>query len=300
MFIFGRRFFLFDCDAFTRKYYSGMLGIVQPPRMDPPVKYQKSPTICKPPTHSSAAPKKNAIRQIFNFPKKLRYSMKMDAVHPEDQDRDFILEYNLSDGSILISERAKPNSGRRSGTFLSSRPIPKPESDKEDPVYYTPEDFFIGAKINAFNHYFIITGADLFVYRYIEANPEKFCQQLRDNMRNYFVQQGLLQDDIDALAKRAKDGDDYNQNVGETHKDDFDIKPCLENLEKDFQLKYEGEHGELRPPTPPPEELCPNLTSVKKEEIDQVKPCELEKCGSPARREVRWSDQVVKNAIFMD
>lgn len=272
-----------------------MLGIVQPARLDPPIKYhQKSQKICRPPSHDSTPPKKNAIRHILNFPKRLRYSMKMDAVHPEDQDRNFILEYNLSDDTILISEQAKPNSGRKSGTFLSSRSIPKPGTDKEDPVYYTPEDFFIGSKINAFNHYFVITGADLFVYRYMEANPEKFSQQLRDNMRNYFVQKGLLQDDIDALAKK-EENEVFNPNIEERHKDDFDIEPCLRDFEKEARLKYAGETGKLKPPTPPPEELCPNLTSVQKEEIDNVRPCEFEKREigeSPARREIRWSDQV--------
>ncbi|XP_033209842.1 EF-hand domain-containing protein 1-like [Belonocnema kinseyi] len=289
IFIFGRRFFLYDCDAFTRKYYSGMLGIVQPARLDPPIKNKKSKKICRLPSHDSTPPKKDAIRHILNFPKRLRYSMKMDAVHPEDQDRNFILEYNLSDDTILISERAKPNSGRKSGIFLSSRPIPKPRTDNEDPVYYTPEDFSIGSKINVFNHYFIITGADLFVYRYMEANTEKFSQQLRDNMRNYFVQKGLLQDDIDALAKKEAN-ELLNSNIEENHEDDFDIEPCLSDFEKEARHKYAGEPGKLKPPMPPPEELCPNLTSAKKEEIDDVRPCEFEnrEIGeSSARREIR-------------
>lgn len=130
--------------------------------------------------------------------------MQMDSVHPEDQERDFILEYDLGEGTVLIQELEKRNSGRREGCFLRATLVPKPGTERDNPSYYTPQDFFIGAKINVFNHYFNINGADLFVYRYIEANPEKFGQQIRDNMRNYFAQQGLLQDDITMEAKKIE------------------------------------------------------------------------------------------------
>lgn len=135
--------------------------------------------------------------------------MRMDAVHPEDEDRDFMLEYRLSDGAIRIIERERRNSGRHEACFLSFRLIPKPCSTrKDDPEYYTPEDFFVGARVNLFNHHFIITGADLFVYRYVEANRDKFCQEVRENLRNYFVQHGLLQDDVDVEARKILETED--------------------------------------------------------------------------------------------
>ena len=276
-----------------------MLGVTQPPRMDPPIEEKKSSLTCKPPTPKRPkSPKKNVIRQIFNASKKLRYSMKMDAVHPEDEDRNFILEYNLSDGTILINERAKINSGRRGGKFLSAMLIPKPGTDKEDPLYYTPEDFFIGAKINAFNHYFIITGADLFVHRYIEANPEKFSQQLKDNMRNYFVQQGLLQDDINALVERTKDEEVVRGNLNQTiedHKDSFNMEHCMKDSENGARRRYKGEHGELRSPTSPSEELCSNLIPVERQEIDNVNSSEIQTCEKSTRKEIKWADQVLGN-----
>jgi len=149
-------------------------------------------------------PKKDVIRQLANHPKKLRYSVRMDAVHPEDENRDFILEYSLSDGVIQIKEIEKRNSGRYEGSFLSSMFVPKPGTKRDDPEYYTPQDFFIGARINVFNHHFVITGADLFVYRYVETNRNKFCQEVRENLRNYFLQQGMLQDDVDAEAREIQ------------------------------------------------------------------------------------------------
>ncbi|XP_015587754.1 EF-hand domain-containing protein 1 [Cephus cinctus] len=318
IFIFGRRFFLYDCDAFTRKYYSGMLGLVQPPRICPPVKEERSSPKYQPPPHipfgtpedtlasclsfMPKPPKKDVVRQLYNFPKKLRYSMIMEAVHPEDEDRDFILEYNLSDGTILISEIEKRNSGRRAGCFLNSMLVPKPGTDKTNPVYYTPEDFYIGAKINIFNHRFIINGADLFVYRYIEANPEKFPQELRDQIRNYFVAKGLLKDDIAMRARQIRDTEDtkpdLDPNLAEPHKDSLDPGECLADFEKDAQKRYEGEHGELRPPTPPPEELCPGLATVNEPvPLRSYEPQDEPKLQSSHRRkEIKWADQIDKDS----
>ncbi|XP_036140512.1 LOW QUALITY PROTEIN: EF-hand domain-containing protein 1 [Monomorium pharaonis] len=222
--LFGRRFLLHDCDAFTRKYYSDMLGTSQPDAIPIPTSVEKSTLKYEIPPHIKIGSpedtyasclsflpkpsKKNTIRHLVNFPKKLRYSARMEAVHPEDEGRNFVLEYSLSDGTIQINEIEKRNSGRREGCFLSSRLIPKPCTGTDDPKYYTPQDFFIDARINAFNHRFIITGADLFVYRYVEANRDKFCQEVRENLRNYILQQGMLQDDVDIEAKKMQEIED--------------------------------------------------------------------------------------------
>jgi len=172
-----------------------------------------------------------------SFASKLRYSAQMDAIHPEDEGRDFVLEYSLSDGTIQINEIEKRNSGRREGCFLSSRLIPKPCTGKDDPEYYTPLDFFIGARINVFNHRFVITGADLFVYRYVEANHDKFCQQIRENLRNYFLQQGMLQDDVDIEAKKIQKIEDEQKllanNVIAKNEDDVNVSKCMD---KKFDL----------------------------------------------------------------
>ncbi|XP_071628495.1 EF-hand domain-containing protein 1 [Temnothorax longispinosus] len=253
--LFGRRFLLHDCDAFTRKYYSDMLGTPQPDAIpvparverQAPAKYEIPPHIkfgSPEDTYASCLsfipkpPKKNVIRQLANFPKKLRYSARMDAVHPEDEGRDFVMEYSLSDGTIQINETEKRNSGRREGCFLSSRLIPKPCTGKDNPEYYTPQDLFIGARINVYNHRFVITGADLFVYRYVEANSDKFCQEVRENLRDYFLQQGMLQDDVDIEAKKIQERENEQKLladniIAQNVEDDVNASKCMD---KEFDM----------------------------------------------------------------
>ncbi|KAK0171709.1 hypothetical protein PV328_005128 [Microctonus aethiopoides] len=217
IFIYGRSFFLYDCDDFTRKYYSKMLNIEQPSRMLPanlePPSHRKVHNQARPRTSLEKGDNRKkdvVIRNIFSHPHKLRYLASMVAIHPEDEGRDFVFEYNLSDGKLKINEIGKRNSGHRAGCFLSFMHVPKPKKrtdddncnygyentdvDDDETNYYTPEDFFIGAHINVFNHRFIIEGADIFVFQYIQANPEKFSPALIENMNNYFMKKEMIKD----------------------------------------------------------------------------------------------------------
>jgi hypothetical protein len=54
---------------------------------------------------------------------------------------------------------------------------------------------FAGAPVVVFTRRFIITGADLFVYNYMETNPEYFPPNVIDNIRNYMIQAGHLKED---------------------------------------------------------------------------------------------------------
>lgn len=130
--------------------------------------------------------------------------MKFDWVHPEDSIREFILLYSLSHGSIQILEPKIRNSGILGGKFLRDMLLPKPNTDPQNPDYYTPADFYIGARIEFLGHRFIITGADLYVYRYMQANPEKFSQEVIDNVRNYMFKQGYLTEDIKVIKNLGK------------------------------------------------------------------------------------------------
>lgn len=282
-----------------------MLCIDQPPGSAPAKKFEReSPQLPAPPPHiafgtpedtlagctsfSPKPPKKDVVRELYNFPKKLRYHATMEAVHPEDEDRDFIVEYALSDGKITISEIEKKNSGRRGGCFLSPTLVAKPGTGRDDPAYYTPEDFFIGAKINIFNHRFVINGIDLFVYRYVEANPEKFCRELRDNLRNHVIREGMLGDEVDRQAQRLLE--DHAENaqpevaVPADTMEDY-VRSCQDEI-----LPSRREDGERSLRTME-EERCREMLYPRQE--DRKAPEASQPLIEAAeRKQIAWADQV--------
>jgi EF-hand domain-containing protein 1 len=137
----------------------------------------------------------------MNANKTLRYGCVFDTAHPEEKDRKFILNYNLADGNISMIERAIPNSGIVGGKFLSYRRLPKPNSNFDKPDYYTPKDFIIGAKIFVYAHRFVITSADLYVYRYMQAHPQMFSPEAIDSVRMFNLREGNLKDDLRAAIE---------------------------------------------------------------------------------------------------
>lgn len=66
---------------------------------------------------------------------------------PEDKDRRFVLSYFLATDMISIFEPPVRNSGIIGGKYLGRTKVVKPGSSMENPVYYGPSDFFIGAVI---------------------------------------------------------------------------------------------------------------------------------------------------------
>ncbi|XP_017777691.1 PREDICTED: EF-hand domain-containing protein 1-like [Nicrophorus vespilloides] len=248
IFVLGRRMFLYDCDKFTRNYYQKVLRYEQQPAID--MKPKEKPKIKPPmPPHDGFGsledsmqntymmipkpPRKDVIKQVTNANKFLRYEMKFDAVHPEDTIRRFVMKYNLGDGTVNIYEIIIENSGVIGGKYLRNTMLTKPGGDPLDPDYYSPADFYIGGVITVYEQRFIIIGADLYVYRYMQENPDKFPCEIIENMRNYMFIQGHLKDDLldeeqeydEAVKKAERDaiGRDLEKNATEMEK-------CLEQM----------------------------------------------------------------------
>ncbi|KAJ8964821.1 hypothetical protein NQ314_004629 [Rhamnusium bicolor] len=230
IFVLGRDILLYDCDKFTRDYYKKALCIEQKPPIDisheepPPLPRQVPPhdglgsledSIQNTITFLPKPPRKDVLRQLLNANKNLRYEMIIDAVHPEDTVRRFLLMYSLADGTCRIIEPPIKNSGILGGKYLKSTLLIKPGSDPLNPDYYTPADFHIGAVITVFQQRFRIVGADLYVYRYMEANPNKFPCEVIENMRNYMYNKGYLKDDVE---------DKFKENLESERKWDLDTK----------------------------------------------------------------------------
>jgi hypothetical protein len=212
IFVLGRKMLLYDCDNFTRNYFKKALCMEQGVAIDISEKPKPPPEKKIPPhdgigsledslqntlTFLPKPPRKDVVKQILNANKYLRYEMKMEDIHPEDSIRRFVLFYSLADNTCKIFEPPIENSGIIGGKYLKSSLLAKPNSNPLDPDYYSPIDFYIGAVITVFQQRFIITGADLYVYRYMQANSSKFPCEVIENIRNYMFNQGHLKDDID-------------------------------------------------------------------------------------------------------
>ena len=70
-----------------------------------------------------------------------------DSLNPDDSGRRFILSYFLSNDTISIFEKNMRNSGIIGGKFLEKTQVHKPGSIPENPQYYGPADFAIGATV---------------------------------------------------------------------------------------------------------------------------------------------------------
>ncbi|KAL0165166.1 hypothetical protein M9458_040919, partial [Cirrhinus mrigala] len=109
-----------------------------------------------------------------------------DSQNPLDEGRRFILSYYLSDDMISIFEKSTRNSGIIGGKFLEKTRVPKPGSSVENPEYYGPADFSIGATVEVFGHRFILTDADRYVLSYLESLSHHIPEHTLSSLRQKF------------------------------------------------------------------------------------------------------------------
>lgn len=117
---------------------------------------------------------------------------------------------------ICIFEKSTRNSGIIGGKFLEKTRVPKPGSTVENPEYYGPADFSIGATVEGvdqwhdflgiialffflhmllffllsstvFGHRFVLTDADRYVLSYLESLPHHVPEQTLSSLRQKFV-----------------------------------------------------------------------------------------------------------------
>ncbi|XP_019953070.2 EF-hand domain-containing protein 1 [Paralichthys olivaceus] len=194
----GRPFLLYDCDDFTKDYFQ-----TNHPDMDmKPIEVQKTVDVDRkkevPPYNGFGSledslqncsalipkpPKKDVMKMLENNNKVLCYSATLDSQNPTDEGRRFILSYFLSNDMISIFENPTRNSGIISGMFLKKTRIPKPGSTVDNPDFYSPADFAIGATVDVFGHRFVLTNADQYVLTYLESISSQIPSQTLDSLR---------------------------------------------------------------------------------------------------------------------
>ncbi|XP_028996745.1 EF-hand domain-containing protein 1 isoform X2 [Betta splendens] len=201
MTLLGRRFLLYDCDNFTKEYFQRYHPDIEMKPSEVPKKAdtQQGQRKKEIPPHNGfgsledtlqnclhlipTPPKKNVLKMLENDHKVLRYSAMLDSPNPEDEGRRFILSYFLSNDMISIFEKPSRNSGIIGGKFLEKTRIPKPNSTVENPEFYSPADFAIGATVEVFSHRFVLTDADQYVLKHLEANSSQIPSSTLESLR---------------------------------------------------------------------------------------------------------------------
>ncbi|KAM4600619.1 EF-hand domain-containing protein 1 [Polymixia lowei] len=196
----GRRFLLHDCDGFTKDYYRKNHPDVDIRPREGPKKDDTSQDRKRevPPYNGFGSledslqnclslipepPKKDLMKMLENDHKVLRYVAKLDSQNPQDEGRRFILSYFLSNNMICIFEKPTRNSGIIGGKFLEKTRIPKPGCTVDNPEFYSPADFAIGATVDVFCHRFVLTDADHYVLKYLESISDQIPFQTLDSLR---------------------------------------------------------------------------------------------------------------------
>lgn len=222
--VYGRRFLIYDCDNFTKSFYYHTFGMSEFPTVDVSNKLKDLPKMEIPPYNQFGSledslqsclslipqpPKKDFIKMLENDHKVLRFEAIMDSVRPEDKGRRFIISYRLADDMMTIYEPPVRNSGIIGGKFLERTRVAKPSSPPDQPVFYGPQDFHIGAVIEIFRHRFVITNADEYVLKYMEDHREQFPGSTIDSLRTKLAEGTMMKETIKGapMKVRRSDGD---------------------------------------------------------------------------------------------
>ncbi|KAM8778954.1 EF-hand domain-containing protein 1 [Rhynchonycteris naso] len=251
--ILGRTFFIYDCDPFTRQYYKEKFGISDLPCIDvskkepPPIKQELPPYNGYGLVEDSAqnclalipkAPKKDVIKMLMNDNKVLRYLASLESPIPEDKDRRFVLSYFLATDTISIFEPPVRNSGIIGGKYLGRTKVVKPHSSVENPIYYGPSDFFIGAVIDVFGHRFIILDTDQYVLKYMESNAAQYSPETLLSIQNHIRKQEAPAPELELENKQTEVYAEQQElealisTVQERLKD----HPCRDGIHEAFQI----------------------------------------------------------------
>jgi hypothetical protein len=181
---YGREIFLYDCDAFTRDFFSQYLGIEQESIKIPdpkPVQVRLS----YPPHNGFGTEedslaschyltprpqRRDATKLMANADKAMRFEGRMKDATAEDKDRRFVVAIHLADDSVSVWEMPQRNSGFSGGKFASRNRVRHSETG----AWICPQDFFTGAMVTVSGVPFVLGRADEATLRYMEERPAEF------------------------------------------------------------------------------------------------------------------------------
>lgn len=175
MHVFSRKLVLVDADEKTREFYDEQNMPLAPallPEPEPPVTIRREV-----PPHTGFGSEEDSMTScvgslVPTAPKKtrgenrtLRYLARLVSSQPEDEGREFVIQFFLVDQTLSIREPPKRNSGIVGGNFLR-RGLNQVRDDHDIPL--SQGHFYIGARISVGGHTFIITDSDDATMKHME------------------------------------------------------------------------------------------------------------------------------------
>jgi hypothetical protein len=184
--VYGRDFFIYDCDDATREFYETYMGKVFE-KVNVPEEEKVHLQLLYPPHNGFGGdedslgsclqlrpqpPKKDLVKMMTNSDRILRLEGVPQNNVPEDAHRKFIIEVYLSDDTIGVGEVKIRNSGCWEGKFRKRGLTSNPAAGRN----FIPSDFFVGAEVTLSAMAMLITRADEYTLKYMEAHPAEFPQ----------------------------------------------------------------------------------------------------------------------------
>merc|ERR1711985_167470 len=192
----GRAYFLYDCDDFTRNFYSKYMGLEQQsfPKFvaDEPIIHQK----LTPPPHNGPGteedslascihlqpqvPKQDLVKLTTLDGKILRFEARCANHQVEDEDRKFIIGYFCANDTVACWELRQRNSGFAEGKFAERGRKKNPTTGE----FFKPCHFYVGETVVISSMPLYIIRADEYTLKYMEDNIDQFpCSDVNAILR---------------------------------------------------------------------------------------------------------------------
>ncbi|KPI87274.1 hypothetical protein ABL78_3669 [Leptomonas seymouri] len=193
--IYGKPFFVYDCDAFTRNFMKEKYDMEVKAAIDitPFVKTEKKPSIFYPPppngfgserdtrtnwlslTGKPAKPDHEKLQReagrVLNFSAKL-----VNPIVPGDDEREFVISFYCETNDVEILEKTKRNSGMMGGRFLA-----KGDHRKDMPngttVPFTAGDFQVGKVVTIYQRPFLLLAHDEGTQRILAGTDKETTEE---------------------------------------------------------------------------------------------------------------------------
>merc|ERR1719174_1980959 len=184
--VYGRNFFVYDCDDSTREFMEKFSGEVVAP-VHVPDEEKVHLQLLYPPHNGFGGdedslgsclnlrpkpPRKDLVKLMTNSDRTLRYEAIPENKVPEDAKRKFIIGIFLADDTVAVWEVRQRNSGSVEGKFKERGMTVNPATGKN----FKPSDFFVGGHVTLSAMPFRIVRADEYTLKFMESNPDLFPQ----------------------------------------------------------------------------------------------------------------------------